>query len=405
MVLSIAAVVYKATNKSVDHHSLLESRLLLSQGRDSSLLKDVTPLERKLIVNGQRVDPERYPYLVAVFDVVGETMISYKCGGTLIAPNVVLTAGHCFESSKVVQISRRDMYDPTETSFEKFNVKNKILHPQFEPDTYNYDATILILDGTSKYTPVKLHGSSSTFDVREGQSMTVLGFGAYLTGSVHSTTLLDVEVKAWSQSECLDVYNLPTRLGEFTLCANKKDNIVGDAGDPLEGDYNDACQGDSGGPLIIRRAAEKPSDNTQEFADVQVGIVSWGEKCGEALYPGVYARIKTLFPWIEETACKYNSGSCGGAMAGNIVRTENPEDRNGYEWQQNGGTIGVQDGFDTLKPSQISCNGDPFDFVYFDPKRMKRKTLTCAWVGENAEKECRKYDSWCPKICGLCTGS
>jgi len=86
-------------------------------------------------------------------------------------------------------------------------------------------------------------------------------------------------------------------------------------------------------------------------------------------------------------------------MAGNIVRTENPEDRNGYEWQQNGGTIGVQDGFDTLKPSQISCNGDPFDFVYFDPMRMKRKTLTCAWVGENAEKECRKYDSWCPKIC------
>jgi secreted trypsin-like serine protease len=245
---------------------------------------------RGLIVNGQRVDPDRYPYLVAIFDLVGKSLIAYKCGGSLIAPNVVLTAGHCYNPSKVVQIARRDMYDPSETSYEKFNVKQKILHPQFDPVTYNYDAALLILDGISKYPPVKLVSPDNPFETEVDQSLTVVGFGAYLTGSVHSTTLLDVEVNAWAQQECVDAYNLPHRLGDFTLCANKKDEIVGDAGDPKEGDYNDACQGDSGGPLIMRRAIETPASEKKPYADVQVGIVSWGEKCGEARYPGVYAR-------------------------------------------------------------------------------------------------------------------
>jgi trypsin len=259
---------------------------------------------RGLIVNGQRVDPDRYPYLVAIFDLVGTKLIAYKCGGSLIAPNVVLTAGHCYNASKVVQIARHDMYDPTETSFEKFTVKQKFLHPKFNTVTYNYDAALLILDGTSKYPPVKLVSPDNAFRAEDDQSLTVVGFGAYLTGSVHSTTLLDVEVNAWAQQECLNAYNLPHRLGNFTLCANKKDEIVGDAGDPKEGDYNDACQGDSGGPLLMRRAIETPASEKKPYTDVQVGIVSWGEKCGEARYPGVYARcVKFKLAIIQNFEC------------------------------------------------------------------------------------------------------
>jgi secreted trypsin-like serine protease len=43
------------------------------------------------IINGQDAPPERYPYFVALFDKND----NLRCGGTLIAPNIVLSAAHC----------------------------------------------------------------------------------------------------------------------------------------------------------------------------------------------------------------------------------------------------------------------------------------------------------------------
>lgn len=48
----------------------------------------------------------------------------------------------------------------------------------------------------------------------------------------------------------------------------------------------DSCTGDSGGPLTVD--------------GVLVGIVSYGEDCGKAEYPGVYSNIAEYRNWIEE---------------------------------------------------------------------------------------------------------
>lgn len=49
-------------------------------------------------------------------------------------------------------------------------------------------------------------------------------------------------------------------------------------------------QGDSGGPLLLY----VPSRQW-----VQVGIVSFGNKCAEPGYPGVYTRLTRYMPWIH----------------------------------------------------------------------------------------------------------
>ena len=52
----------------------------------------------------------------------------------------------------------------------------------------------------------------------------------------------------------------------------------------------DTCYGDGGGPLVC-------NDNGKA---VIAGVVSWGNGCGLAYHPGVYARVTSALSWIQE---------------------------------------------------------------------------------------------------------
>lgn len=58
----------------------------------------------------------------------------------------------------------------------------------------------------------------------------------------------------------------------------------------------DACQGDSGGPLMYRQV--EPKSRTTKVH--QLGIVSYGFRCAEEGFPGVYTRITHFVDWIQK---------------------------------------------------------------------------------------------------------
>eukprot|EP00966_Prymnesium_polylepis_P034267 796148-Prymnesium_polylepis.1 len=60
----------------------------------------------------------------------------------------------------------------------------------------------------------------------------------------------------------------------------------------------DTCQGDSGGPLFVM-----PTGETDKA--VLVGVVSFGEGCGFAGFPGVYARVSYFYDWIHGYALMF----------------------------------------------------------------------------------------------------
>lgn len=49
----------------------------------------------------------------------------------------------------------------------------------------------------------------------------------------------------------------------------------------------DACQGDSGGPAVSTKTKK------------QAGVVSWGQGCARAQFPGVYTNVANYIPWIR----------------------------------------------------------------------------------------------------------
>lgn len=195
------------------------------------------------IVGGNSAKPGEYPYFVQLGG----------CGGSLIGPNVVLTAGHCgsFFGDDVLVSA----YEEGEDTYGAVWVKvvAQKWHPQFDEDSLRNDFSLLKLQKSVNFdTDVELTISDDSKNVKNGESLVVLGVGDTDEDGDRSRFLRDVTVQAIATSTCNqkswyddDVYD------SSMFCAG------------VSGGGKDSCQGDSGGP-IIRRNGNK---------HVQVGLV------------------------------------------------------------------------------------------------------------------------------------
>merc|ERR1719361_2516958 len=110
------------------------------------------------------------------------------------------------------------------------------------------------------------------------------GWGTLSSGGSATNNLQYVRVPAITNAQCNSAYG--GSITDTMICA----------GYPGVGG-KDACQGDSGGPFVC-------NDNGNA---VIAGVVSWGNGCALADYPGVYARTTSALSWIQS-----NMGSCSG---------------------------------------------------------------------------------------------
>jgi len=282
-------------------NGLLAAGLMLT-GAHSLQAAQPAPGERQasFIIQGKAASTAEYPWLASLF--VGSATDAESggaCGGALITPNWILTAAHCFlnDAGNAVDHSagerttvtlRSDTIDPVAGLAEVYNVKNLIIHSNYNPDqesspnANDADIALLEIEGTSLQPVMQLLGdSSANLDNIIG---TVAGWGKTSNDGESSNSLLQVSLKVTSNSSCNSAY-----AGGIT------DNMLC-AGGLTAGDISDTCQGDSGGPLFLNQSGRH----------LQIGVVSFGgtetgPACGDPDAPGVYARVSRFKGFILET--------------------------------------------------------------------------------------------------------
>jgi len=254
------------------------------------------------IVGGREVQPFRYPFVV---NLARFGLLEF-CGGSLIAPDVVLTAAHCDKSSTSIWIGRHDLRNRRE-SFEQRQVIDKA-YPgtRWDPNTNDNDIMLLHLEAPvdPKYTPVLLDDGIFTEDVEaSGARVTAMGWGTTEWQGRRSSVLREVTVTGFPREQCNDPRMYDGLITPNMLCAANFGK--------------DSCQGDSGGPLVVSKEEQDllgiPGLNSGE--EVQVGVVSWGVRCAalqveldprsgielQSGFPGVYVRLANYKNFIKET--------------------------------------------------------------------------------------------------------
>ncbi|XP_075398765.1 granzyme A-like [Tenrec ecaudatus] len=223
------------------------------------------------IIGGHDVKPHSRPFMALL---QGQT----RCAGALIKDNWVLTAAHCKKKAQVIL----GAHSATKKESQKqvFSIKNHIVYPCYDKQSYEGDLQLLQLNGSAKIkdkTVSILKLPQNAGDVKPNTKCHVAGWG--ITGKRQrkpSDTLMEANVTVIDRKICNDAghYNFQPVIDNNMICAG------------LKGE-GDSCKGDSGSPLIC--------------GNVFKGVTSFGD-CGNPRKPGIYTLLTTKYlNWIKKS--------------------------------------------------------------------------------------------------------
>ena len=265
-----------------------------------------TRAQTRRITGGTNTHIRYHPWQVH-FTVRG----SPWCGGTIIAPNFILTADHCLYNRLTNKRLQAGGTPITErclrvhagitcrseiNSSNTFEVERIIRHPQAP----NRDVMLIQLS-----RPIPFNDSRNAINFMASTHNALFGEGSRVTATGWGGTVIGLEQIYNIHSNCLQTVDL--------TIDRVSANMIEAVG--TQGIRQGLCYGDSGGPLTIYTVSNEP---------ILIGVARdiFLEHCRgtNETNPSRFERVDRIVPWIDATMRIFNttiSGSsavCSGTL-------------------------------------------------------------------------------------------
>jgi secreted trypsin-like serine protease len=267
-------------------------------------------LNAQPIIGGTNATPSEFSYIAGLVDKSTSSLYDGAfCGASHIGNDWILTAAHCLydDNGGKLTINDLDVYlnvwklSAPPSNYERLSVKAIFVHPNYNDVTTDNDIALIQLNKSSAFPIIKLPkiGQDSLYNA--GNNAIIAGWGIYdVKNSLSADVLRRANIDIISTTICNGVNSYDGDISSNMFCAGKPDGS------------KDACQGDSGGPLLVANNGDT----------TQIGIVSWGDDCGVADFPGVYTRVINYINWIN-------------TITNGVVSTPQMELQQKVKWQLN----------------------------------------------------------------------
>ncbi|KAM4629869.1 chymotrypsin-like elastase family member 3B [Polymixia lowei] len=236
------------------------------------------------VVNGEDARPYSWPWQISLQYLSGSRYY-HTCGGTLIAPNWVMTAGHCI-GSRTYRVVLGE-YDITkQENFEQIKKVEKIMvHPGWSNSCISCgDDIALIKLATPATLNDKVHPSCLPAKgevVAHNEPCYITGWGRLYNSGPIASKLQQALLPVVGHSTCTSSSWWGSSVKPTMVCAG--------------GDIRSGCHGDSGGPLNC-----KGVDNRWYVQGVTSFVSSRG--CNTIRKPTVFTRTSSFTDWISDVS-------------------------------------------------------------------------------------------------------
>jgi secreted trypsin-like serine protease len=240
------------------------------------------------VIGGGPVAGGAFPSLAEVLDERGAVI--GQCTGTVIAPTLILTAGHCAENVKTGAHNPPGGYSVLtyagasgESKQQLSRVTATLVYEGFKRRNDDADAALLVLSAPVSAPAVQLAGSITDPKPRAGTLGRIVGWGrtrfqqSRPTQSLHAAATV-LQAASWCAR------NAPPFFKRSELCAIDPPSYA-----------SGGCNGDSGGPLLVGTGA----------AAVEVGIAVHVYARCSTRRPTVFTSVAAIHAWLESWVTAY----------------------------------------------------------------------------------------------------